>query len=211
MSPLAEVAKASLAFTGPQGSPAYCGLLFAPTASADRAESKAALLAWYAVYLPFLEQYTVSGCGIALQESFQWYDPTTGEIVADDTFGGGDLDGVGTALETQVSRACGVRIAGASSERVDNRRVRTGWVVPYVGQNAIDANGQVDGIALFSLGANLGLVPGTDAVEWAAWHRPVYERDNDGKRVLVEPGVAYSAGRQLNARRTVAMLRSRRD
>ena len=211
MAPLGEVATATIAFDGPQGGPAVCGVLFASAGGADRAAAAAAIHTWWGAYRLILEPYIIAGTTFALERPIVWRDPVTAEIVADDNFPVEDRLGSGEDDSTNLSRACGLRMSGQSTERVNNRRVRTGWVWPYIGQSLIDANGQIDPPSPLSLAANLDFVTGAEGALWAAWHRPVYERDDDGVRVLKSPGVAYDAGRVLRTATYVSMLRSRRD
>lgn len=211
MAPLAEVGVATANFEGQQGGPATCSVLFHPSETASRQESEAALVAWWQAYKDAIAPFLITGTAFALSRDIQWRDPVTAEILADSTLpsapgfaNGGDELG-------NVSRACGIRMYSSSNERVDNRRVRTGFVVPYIGQSAINEQGQVASLAFLSFFTDVLTISGAEDLRWAAWHRPVYERDAEGERILIEPGVAYTAGTSLAARPYVSVLRSRRD
>lgn len=211
MAPLNDLGMATLQFQGTQGSPAYCGLLFHPRGNTDREEATAALLSWWQAYMVTLAPFIVSEVDFFLATDVQWLDPATGEIEEDAVLPPGARQDTGTGLDSALSRACGIRQAGTSAERVNNRRVRTGFVIPYIAQNSIDDEGQVAAGARVGLRINLDGSDEGDAFNWAAWHRPVYERDEEDNRVLVEPGIAYTAGGALAVRPYVSMLRSRRD
>lgn len=211
MAVLTEVGQATVTVTGPTGSPAYMTLLVGAQDDASREQVEQSVGDWWAAYAVGIAPYIIAGATMQMSRMMLWKDPTDGSILADAQIPDGPYTVEGTDEQTNLSRACGLRVGSASTERVDNRRVRGSFVVPYLGSSAINAEGApaLPGTLVFTAG--LPRVDEEYRAVWASWHRPVWERDNEGNRVLVEPGQAFSGTRTRFPSFYISMLRSRRD